>query len=252
MIRLSFGRSVWAVFCLLAVPALSLRAQVLPKQEVAVGLGQQHWALGVTGGWASNTHVTDLSQTYFSDMRYSGIDGLSAGLSARYYFLKWVAARVDVAWVQKNYQMVRSTMYGPQKISLFTETTNNYLQLPVMAVLSAGSTVRPYVFGGAYVGYWLSSRRAGQTHSLAASLYDDDAANEFDERVELDARRDNRFDAGWVWGGGLSLLIAKKVEVGAEARWYYGLTDIQKQYMDHLSPRYNTTFVVQGGVSYWF
>ena len=78
----------------------------------------------------------------------------------------------------------------------------------------------------------------------------------YDEVVDFDSPeshvRDNRTDIGFVWGGGLSGIVAKRIEIGIEARWYYGIYDIQQQYMAQLNPRYNTTFVVQGGVSYWF
>lgn len=38
-----------------------------------------------------------------------------------------------------------------------------------------------------------------------------------------------------------------RLEVTAEGRCYYSLTDMQKDYMKYITPRYNTTFVIQAG-----
>ena len=46
-------------------------------------------------------------------------------------------------------------------------------------------------------------------------------------------------------------MILGKIEVGAEIRWYYSITDIQKPYMTNLNPRYNTAVAFQAGLSYW-
>jgi hypothetical protein len=81
--------------------------------------------------------------------------------------------------------------------------------------------------------------------------FSNDREYTFDEDVEFNDKRDNRIDKGFTWGAGISGWIKGRIEVGAEVRWYYGIEDIQKPYMRNLNPRYNTTFAIQGGVSYW-
>jgi len=47
------------------------------------------------------------------------------------------------------------------------------------------------------------------------------------------------------------MAFAKKIDVSVDMHWYYGLTDVQKNYMTNLNPRYNTTRAIQVGISYW-
>ena len=204
----------------------------------------RHFALGVLGGMDRNYHTVDMA--YMTEFKYDKYSpGYTFGIQATYAPLKWFSLRTDVVMVQKNYHM--DHVLPQQRINTNTTTENNYLNVPVTLRLSLGRAFRVHVFGGGYVGYWLSSRRYGVSYSMS---HEEDA-DKFDEVRPFNEVRDNRFDAGLVYGAGISGIIIKKIEVGAEVRWFYGLTDIQNNYMRHQSPRYNTTFVIQGGVSYW-
>ena len=105
---------------------------------------------------------------------------------------------------------------------------------------------------GGYGGWWLSGRREGQSLSVSYLITGNQDDTFFDEEYKFNDSRDNRFDAGIVYGFAAQCTIAKKVELSAEMRWYYGLTDVQKNYMTNLNPRYNTTRVIQFGAAYWF
>ena len=59
---------------------------------------------------------------------------------------------------------------------------------------------------------------------------------------------DNRFDAGALAGVGISWQLFPHIEMLAEARYYYALTDQQKRYMIALVPRYHNTLTIQAGV----
>jgi len=205
-----------------------------------------HWRFGAFFGTGSNTHVIDVA--YASDMKYTPLSGISAGIGAAYNPCGWFSLQADVALVKKNYRLDRDNRYVH---FLYTESYNDYLSFPVTAVLSIGRTFRVVGFFGGYLGYWLSSHRQGQSLSVSYLISSDEETTFFDEDYAFNTERDNRFDAGLVFGFGARCALFKKVDLSAEMRWYYGLTDIHKKYMNNLNPRYNTTRVLQFGIAYW-
>lgn len=217
-----------------------------------------HWTLGVLGGYDRNYHQIDMS--YMKDMKYDKYaQGMTFGVQTAYNPWKWLAIRADVVLIDKNYHMdhVSQRQYQADIITQ-TTTENRYINVPLMLDLSIGRTVRLHVFGGGYVGYWLSSRRFGTSYSMTYMIYQSGdpydetvlASNNFDEKVPFNETRDNRLDAGFVYGAGLSVKAWKELTINAEARWYYGVLDIQNDYMRNLNPRYNTTFALQGGIAW--
>lgn len=209
------------------------------------------WRVGLTAGYSRNTLSTDTGYAY--DMRYEARDGFTVGIPVQYDFRDWFGLRADLVFVQKGQKMHRSDVYQ----AIQTDTRNNYLQLPVMASFSfGGKRVRGFLNAGGYVGGWLSSHREGVTMRLfsdegvsQSGLITPNNVYEFDEKAPFDSRRDNRFEAGLVGGVGVSWRVAPRIELQAEGRCYYALTDMQKDYMKFRTPRYNTTFVVQVGCS---
>lgn len=232
---------------------LLLAAGQLVAQEVETAIldssssiqKQRHWSFGVTGGLDRNYHIVDMS--YMSEYRYTRFaEGGSFGVQIGYTPVRWLTLRVDGVMLQKNYY--RSHRIGSTDMSLPDTTINQYVNVPVVLMLNVGKVVRLHAFGGGYWGQWLKSTRRGVSYGMNGLVsYESEVDFESAESLE----RDNRTDVGLVWGVGLSGIIKSRFELGVEAKWYYGLYDIQKDYMAHLNPRYNTTFVIQGGVSVW-
>lgn len=205
------------------------------------------WSAGLFFGSDYNKHIVNMA--YADKLVYTGEKGKTAGIFAQYWLTGWLSGRADVLWLQKNYNMRRENPY----ISFcHTKTTTNYLQIPLTAHVSLGRAAKVYGFGGAYVGYWMSGHRKGQSFSATYLLTQDESTTYFDEDYEFDSRRDNRFDAGWTYGGGLQVTLFHRLNIFGEMRWYYGFTDVQKNYMDNRNPRYNTTRSFQFGAAYWF
>lgn len=214
--------------------------------------------VGVVAGMSNNTLV--LGTAYADDYHYDPRKGFAAGLSARLtlvdfpnsgnsLFLPDFSLRADLLLIQKNYKFYRNFSTSWIDLSyLYDVRTNNYLDLPLMAELRWGRSLHLSLAGGFYLGGWLTAHRAGKTFSLDDLAYGDRQYADFDEPVEFNAKRDNRLDAGWAYGFGAGFTV-KKVDVSLDARWYYGLTDVQKNYMTFMNHRYNTTFSLQGGVS---
>lgn len=241
-------RSSILLWCLLLTMPVLVRAQedsVRVNQSVAQTPRTPHFSIGVLGGLDRNYHIVDMS--YMNDYSFSPYaPGRTYGLQLGYSPWKWLTFRVDGVMVDKNYY--RQHMLANGGGAYPDTTTNQYVNVPVVLMLNVGNKIRVHAFGGVYGGYWLSSHRKGRTMAVFGSP-------EYDEDVDLDSKESqikfNRKDGGFTYGVGLSGMIAKRIEIGVEARWYYGIYDIQKEYMTFLNPRYNTTFALQAGLSFW-
>ena len=200
----------------------------------------------MVGGPDRNYHIANMS--YMNEYSYSKYaPGRSFGLQLGYRPVKWLTIRMDGVLTEKN--IYRSHVIAQSNLSLPDTTLSSYFNLPIVLQLNVGRLVQFHAFAGGYVGYLLTRGRIGLTQGMNYIYY-------YSEMVDLESpesvKRDNRNDAGFVYGAGLSAVIAKRIEIGAEVRWYYGVLDTQKDYMAHLNPHYNTTFVMQGGLSYRF
>lgn len=221
---------------------IGVAAQVLPKEEVVLPR-KSHFNIGVVGGIDRNYHIVDMS--YMDDYKYSKYaDGLTYGLQLGFSPCKWLTFRLDGVIIDKNIYRDHVATSGTS----YPDTTNNqYVNVPLALQLNVGKTVQLHLFGGGYYGYWLTSHRKGRTMAVYGNP-------EYDIDVDLNSEeslvRDNRTDVGLTFGTGLSIVLIKHLEIGAEVRWYYGMMDVQKEYMTNLNPRYNTTMAIQGGISY--
>lgn len=245
-----------AIGCLLLALGVGTMSVAQESRVEIPAAGEQNttsplagWTFGVTGGWDENTPVITMPE-YANNMDYRRVAGSSFGVSAKYALTNWLFGRADIVWIQKNHEINR-TGYSAANF-LNTTYKNNYINIPIMAMVSFGYEFRVFGYFGGYMGYWLSGNRTGNVFSLNLLLDGDIKSTEFDEKWEFDSERDNRFDAGFVYGGGIALTVAKHYEISVEGRWFLGQTDVQKDYMKNRIPHYNTTMVVQGGVAYKF
>lgn len=187
---------------------------------------------------------------YYYTAYYKSRGGYSLAIPLEYSLagegIEWLALRVEPGYITKNYTYER--VYGTS-IADQQNYTNAYLNLPVIAKLSInrGNRLRGYLNGGGYIGYWASSNSFGYytNNSFEGYIY-----RYFDERVEFDSRKDNRFEAGLILGLGMEYEINEKINCFVEARYMHSLTDMQKEYMTNQYPRYNSTILAQVGVMY--
>lgn len=199
------------------------------------------WRVGATVG--ADNNVFSMDKQYQTDWQTKSRWGLTMGVSGQYNFYDWLGVRADLNWTQKNYRKHRIMLDEVDQ-----KYRNDYLQLPVMASFSFGSEKwRGFCNLGAYAGYWLSRHYWGSDyHSFVYKEY------QFDEKIEMNSERDQRWDCGLVGGIGLEYLVCKHWAVQGEVRYYYSTTSTQKQYMRIKDYRYNNTTAVQIGVNYLF
>lgn len=197
------------------------------------------WRVGITGGPDYNSYTIDTH--YMENWHYEGSWGFLAGVMGQYDFKEWIGARVELEWVQKNHRQ-----YGSGDYLEYTnlERCNNYIQLPVMASLSAGyRRWRGFVNLGGYGAWWLNKKTSG---NITGVRYGKSLSVEYvSENDSFCEESDNRFDFGLVGGVGIEWQFCKYFGCQVEGRCYYSTTSTQKDYMRIKDPKYNTTYSVQ-------
>ena len=203
------------------------------------------WSVGA--GIGLNLNIPDVEMAYMTDAVYDPAFGLGGSLDVAYRPFTWLAVHSGIHFIPKNYTYLHTATVGDQTGAVgVNSTTCNYLDVPLMADLSIGRKVKWHLFFGGYIGFWLNGKRSGATIPLLNS--DNDAS--FSEDYVFNSTRDNRFDAGVIFGTGLSIACSRVVDINIGFLNLYGVTDVQKNYMMQLNPHYNTTIVLQAGVSF--
>ena len=199
------------------------------------------WRIGANVG-LSNNHPT-IDKQYMTDLVYKDRCGLDFGLMGQYHFNDWLGVRAELDWTQKNYRQTRNVVDDQNY-----KYTNNYLLMPVMASFGfGGEKLRGFCNLGVYGGYWLNSHRKGEDfHNVSDYTYT------FDEKVEFDDERDQRWDCGFVGGMGLEYRFAKRWGAQVEARYFYSTTSFRKEQPHLKDMRYHSTLCLQAGVIYFF
>lgn len=204
---------------------------------------QAQWHVGIEAGANRNYLSTNTSDKPFFE--YQPSYGYSAGVAVRYEFpsLSWFGGIQAVpTFVQKNYRIQRTGYYSP----MYQQTTNNFLELPVMAQFRFGGHFRKEqsLYGilnlGGYGGYWLS----GHVKGRALSPMDLENYQSFDEAYTFNSTKDRRFQFGGLAGVGLQYMPNKKYVFSLEGRYTPAFTDMQKAYSENQTPRYNDTYSV--------
>lgn len=208
------------------------------------------WKAGLQAGYTYNRLTASASYAY--DRNLVPGHGFTVGIPVQYEFYDWFSIEADFAYIQKNYSMLRSAQFA----DTYYNTSNSYLQIPVMAHFSfGGKRLRGFFNAGAYMGFWASSRIQGRQNQYFYQPewpQSDMAPYHFNEKVPFDSRRDNRFEGGLSAGAGIKYIISPTVAIVVEARYNYGLTDIQKEYMNKQFHRYNNTLSLQAGCMFTF
>ena len=169
------------------------------------------WSVGA--GIGLNINVPDVETAYMTNVAYNPSFGLGANLSVAYQPYKWLAVRSGIHFVPKNYTYLHSITVENQEGSVGSNTLN------------------------------------GNRNGAAIPLGNRNDDGSFAENYVFNSTRDNRFDAGIIFGTGLGIACSRVVDINIDLLNLYGLTDVQKNYMRQLNPHYNTTFVLQTGVT---
>jgi hypothetical protein len=222
---------------------LTVGILVIPLAAEENDIGSPRWYIGLNGGYTNNEIYSTTTTRAFSS--YEPGPGFEIAIPFRYYVNQWFAMQTEFQFIQKNYTFNRNDNFD----GIYTDITNSFIDIPIMANFSfGGSKLRGFLNVGAYFGVWVNSHRKGKEFEGTFSVWDPKTHYyEYDENVDFNKTRDNRFDAGALVGVGIQYKINPAI-IFIEGRLNYGLTDLQKDYMYEKAPRINTTMSFTAGV----
>ncbi|GMO18524.1 MAG: PorT family protein [Spirochaetaceae bacterium] len=197
------------------------------------------WYFGAWGGYAHNS-IYQGGVTAPATENEDG-HGIAAGLSVRFMPLKWIGARFDPMYVQKNYGSRRIVPNYPE----FSDTTTNHFLDGVflahfnLPIFETGFSV--FANTGAYIGLWLASYEKGSEESPSGiGIY------YYDEKYEFQDK-DDRFDYGLAFGAGIQYNWSV-ISLFVEWRMLYALSDLRKKSeTDFYLPLKNDTWTLHIG-----
>lgn len=215
------------------------------------------WKVGVSSGYTRSNLITD--NAYFYDVKYQSLGGFSVGIPLQYQVQDWLSFQMEMNYTQQNYTTKRSYYYAPLKDA----TYNSFLEIPLMTEFSFGmEKIRGFVHLGVYGSYWLSSKMKG---TYISEEYDYDRVNpggvdlsdnylilNYSGEREFNSKADNRFLMGYLMGVGLTYQVMEDLQLGLEGRYYYGVSDLQKNYSRMQTPKYLESFVLKISLMYTF
>jgi hypothetical protein len=213
-------------------------------------------SVGIKGGYNQNYLTTNNANRSFTN--YESMNGFNISIPLQYKIADWFAITMAPEFVQKNYNQQRSAFF----VGVYQNNYNNYIDLPLMGhFMFGGQRLKGFLNAGMYAGYWLSGRVQGvmpnilniaADNNLSNSVYDYENPYSYNEKYTFNTTKDNRWEAGWIGGLGISYNINQKYQVFTEANILYTFTDQQKNYMINQVPRYNTTYGINAGIMYSF
>jgi hypothetical protein len=208
-------------------------------------------SIGLDLGYDLNRLRTDVSNRSYTSNHPKA--GFFAGIPLQYCFSSRIALLAEPSFAQKN-SLVKRT--GPFT-GIYESAVNNYWQLPLMVrvTYARAAAFSFYLDLGLYTAWWSGGRTRGTTPAIL-DVYDSVRTNgqideyfrlvPYDTKKQFDARRDQRFESGWIGGAGISYQL-KHYDLFVQARYAQSLTDQQKKYMINQAPRYNETLYITMG-----
>jgi hypothetical protein len=202
-------------------------------------------AFGFEGGYSYN--MLNTSTGYRAFTSYENRGGFLLGIPLLISFTEHLALGSGLRYIQKNYRYERD--FQDDRLFLYSDYTNGFLQIPLYANISlANNNLRLFFDLGLTLGIWLHSNRKGQWLGVPTNVFDLNylSIHEFNERVDFDSTRDNRFDSALFAGIGFKYTM-RHFSPFISAQFHYGLTNLQKDYMLSQVARYNNAITVQMG-----
>lgn len=235
-------------FHLRAILILLLFLSFLPVNTHA------QWRVGLTAG--ADYNIYHIDKHYMLDWHYEGAWGATAGIMGQYDFNDWFGLRAEINWAMKNHKGYRTGFRSDNYYKEF----NHYVQLPLMVSFNFGSPkIKGFLNLGVYGGYRFQRKGNGSTtgflytwsHNIAFpyTVYAPPLKYDFDG---VNSEKDSNIDYGYMGGLGVEWKFASKWSCQMEARCYYSIKSVQKDYMIIKDPKYNTTFSIQATFCRYF
>ncbi|MDR2481788.1 MAG: PorT family protein [Spirochaetaceae bacterium] len=222
----------------ISIFSLILNAPLFSQFLLEEDSTEYRFYMGVSCGYANNTLYLSNPQQESPGRKWKSGGGVAVSVPLRYRLLNSVAIQLEPTYIQKNYSWNEARSGLPET---HEDTRNDFINFPVMLNLSIyfGSGIRIFVNGGGYYGYWLAGHEKGITLTIDEEPYD------YNEDYKFDDIRDNRYEYGLSYGGGIQYDL-KFMSVYIELRGSHGLSDLQKNYYtNYFTEKKNDTWTLQ-------
>ncbi len=182
------------VFMVIFFPAFSLEADVGFK----TGLNFSKLNTSGSNSPASLKYLMKLNVGIFYDFRFNESFSILG----------------EIFYTTKGFKQTQSIGQDENIIKLKLD----YIEVPVSVkyIISTGGSIRPYIFGGGYVGYRIRAKNFAYTQGSKTEIVTD--MNDLFKRS----------DFGFIGGAGAEYLWNDSVNFILEARYSFGLPDIYK------------------------
>ncbi len=181
-------------------------------------------SVGIEGGYNINYLTTNNANRSFTN--YGSMNGFNISIPLQYKIADWFAIATAPALVQKNYNQQRSAFFA----GVYQNNYNNYIDLPLMGhFMFGGQRLKGFLNVGMYAGYWVSGQVKGVMPNIlnitadnnsSNSVYDYENPYSYNEKYTFNTTKDNRWEAGWIGGLGISYKITRKLP-GFYGRKYF-------------------------------
>lgn len=203
------------------------------------------WSAGLSGDYGINEMISTTG--YRKNTGLTDGESFSVSIPVRYQVSSWLGVETGLRYTRKDWGWSHDAEWdAARSLHIWEKTENHFLEIPVTVDLSVGDdTARVSVGAGGYFGFWLASRHSGVTMS---PMYTNFATCllPYDEPVEWNAARDNRFEAGVIARAGFEMAVSHCI-VLLRGSYYYSLTDLGKPYQKDRVARHNSTFCFEMG-----
>lgn len=207
-------------------------------------------AIGIEGGYSTNYFKSNVTATLTEK---STLPGYAATVWLQYSPYRLFALQAGAQILNKNHELRRTgAMTGT-----FQSIYNTYIQIPVTGQIQARyKKITVYCKLGAYGGYWVAGKIKGKIPNILNSysttngdrtVTDYFIFTPYNEKYTFQAKKDQRFEFGFVTGAGLLYSITNRLSVNASATYYHALTSQQKRYNKDVTPGYNRTIYISAG-----
>jgi hypothetical protein len=213
---------------------------------------------GIKGGLNLSTVSVDTRN--IANSRSELLPGLNIGVVADFGITHYLSVKTELLFSQKGYmeRRYRSASMLSQGNTLYSDTwssTNNYLELPVLAsYFYEGKKFKIFLNAGVYGAYWFGGTNFASfyTNDLGGTTLgrkDASSTRVFDNEYGSNKKIDTRFDVGILSGAGFGIKL-KKGWLNFEGRYSQGLIDLntfQGEIPKTYSSQYNSNWSISVG-----
>lgn len=208
-------------------------------------------SIGIKTGYTNNRLNTNVANRVLTQNKKQS--GLAIGFLTSYEINKQIGIEGTIELLQKNYLLLRTDRYK----GVYEFYINSYMQIPLTIQLKIYEKKKLAINSnvGFYGAYWAFAKTKGRIPNIFNITQGVDSGQNthyltlerFSEKRFFNKLRDHRVEFGWIAGVGINYDLSGKDKIFIKYEYYESLTDQQKKYMLHQTPKFNETNLISVG-----